>query len=66
MKDKPDTRGSVKLAVLGATGSVGREVVAQALAIGDAVTVLVREKPRPGEGIARAAKAGSPRPSRSA
>jgi putative NADH-flavin reductase len=50
MNDKPDkSRSSVKLAVLGATGSVGREVVAQALAIGDAVTVLVREKPGPGE-----------------
>jgi len=50
MKDKPDkSRGSMKLAVLGATGSVGREVVAQALAIGDAVTVLVREQPGPGD-----------------
>jgi putative NADH-flavin reductase len=39
----------MKLAVLGATGSVGREVVAHALAIGDAVTALVREQTRPGE-----------------
>ena len=39
----------MKLAVLGATGSVGREVVAQALAVGDAVTALVREQPKPGE-----------------
>jgi putative NADH-flavin reductase len=38
----------MKLAVFGATGSVGREVVAQALAVGDAVTALVREQPTPG------------------
>jgi putative NADH-flavin reductase len=45
----------MKLAVLGATGSVGREVVAQSLAVGDAVTVLVREQPRPGGIDARVA-----------
>ena len=39
----------MNLAVLGATGSVGREVVAQALAVGDAVTALVREQPKPGK-----------------
>lgn len=39
----------MKLAVLGATGSVGREVVAQALAGGDAVTALVRQQPGPGD-----------------
>jgi putative NADH-flavin reductase len=49
-----DDRNSVfqaetHVAVLGATGSVGREVVAQALANGDAVTALVRTQPRPGE-----------------
>jgi len=45
----------VKLAVLGATGSMGRELVAQALAVGDAVTALVREKPSPGGIDARVA-----------
>lgn len=40
---------SLKLAVLGATGSVGRELVAQAIAAGHEVTALVRERPRPGE-----------------
>ncbi len=39
----------MKLAVLGATGSVGRELVAQALAAGHEVTALVREQPKPGE-----------------
>jgi putative NADH-flavin reductase len=39
----------VKLAVLGATGSVGRELVTQALAAGHEVTALVREHPKPGE-----------------
>ena len=39
----------VKLAVLGATGSVGRELVTQALAAGHEVTALVREQPKPGE-----------------
>jgi putative NADH-flavin reductase len=39
----------MKLAVLGATGRVGREVVAQALAADHEVTALVREQPRPGE-----------------
>jgi putative NADH-flavin reductase len=38
----------VKLAVLGATGSVGRELVTQALACGHDVTALVREQPKPG------------------
>ena len=40
---------SLKLAVLGATGSVGRELVAQAVAAGHEVTALVREQPKPGE-----------------
>ena len=40
---------SLRLAVLGATGSVGREFVAQALAAGHQVTALVREQPKPGE-----------------
>jgi putative NADH-flavin reductase len=40
---------SLKLAVLGATGSVGREFVTQALAAGHEVTALVREQPKPGE-----------------
>jgi nucleoside-diphosphate-sugar epimerase len=39
----------VKLAVLGATGSAGRELVTQALAVGHEVTALVREQPKPGE-----------------
>ncbi len=39
----------MKLAVLGATGSVGRELVTQALAAGHEVTALVREQPKPGE-----------------
>ena len=39
----------MRLAVLGATGSVGRELVAQALAAGHEVTALVREQPKPGE-----------------
>jgi putative NADH-flavin reductase len=39
----------VRLAVLGATGSVGRELVTQALAAGHEVTALVREQPKPGE-----------------
>jgi putative NADH-flavin reductase len=39
----------VKLAVLGATGSVGRELVTQALDAGHDVTALVRERPKPGE-----------------
>jgi putative NADH-flavin reductase len=42
-------QAETRVAVLGATGSVGREVVAQALANGDAVTALVRAQPRPGE-----------------
>jgi putative NADH-flavin reductase len=37
----------VKLAVLGATGSIGCELVRQALTAGDEVTALVREQPRP-------------------
>ena len=40
---------SMKLAILGATGSVGRELVAQALAAGHEVTALVRAQPKPGE-----------------
>ena len=39
----------MRLAVLGATGSVGREFVAQALAAGHQVTALVRGRPEPGE-----------------
>ena len=39
----------MKLAVLGATGSVGREVVTQALAAGHEVTALVRREPNGGE-----------------
>jgi putative NADH-flavin reductase len=39
----------VKLAVLGGTGSVGRELVTQALAAGHEVTALVREQPQAGE-----------------
>jgi NAD(P)-dependent dehydrogenase (short-subunit alcohol dehydrogenase family) len=39
---------TMKLAVLGATGSVGRELVTQALASGHEVTALVRE-PQPSE-----------------
>ncbi len=39
----------MKLAVLGATGSVGRELVTQALAAGHEVSALVREQPKPGE-----------------
>ena len=38
----------MKLAVLGATGSVDRGLVAQALAAGHEVTALVREQPKPG------------------
>ena len=40
---------SMKLAILGATGSVGRELVTQALAAGHEVTALVRAQPKPGE-----------------
>jgi DNA-binding NarL/FixJ family response regulator len=39
----------MKLAILGASGSVGREIVAQALAAGHDVTVLVRHTPRSGQ-----------------
>jgi NAD(P)H-binding len=39
----------VKLAVLGATGSVGRELVTQALEAGHEVSALVRRQPKPGE-----------------
>ena len=39
----------MRLAVLGATGSVGRELLTQALAAGHEVTALVRERPKPGE-----------------
>jgi putative NADH-flavin reductase len=37
----------MKPAVLGATGSVGRELRTQALAAGHEVTALVREQARP-------------------
>jgi len=39
----------MKLAILGATGTVGRELVTQALTAGHEVTALVREQPRPDE-----------------
>jgi putative NADH-flavin reductase len=39
----------MKLAVLGASGSVGREIVTQALAAGHHVTVLVRHTPQSGQ-----------------
>jgi putative NADH-flavin reductase len=39
----------MKLAILGASGSVGRELVIQALAAGHDVTVLVRHTPRSGQ-----------------
>ena len=39
----------MKLAILGASGSVGRELVTQALAAGHDVTVLVRHTPRSGQ-----------------
>jgi len=49
----PDAQQQVeppmRLAVLGATGSVGREFVAQALAAGHQVTALVRGQLEPGE-----------------
>jgi putative NADH-flavin reductase len=48
----------VKLAVLGATGSVGRELVTQALDAGHAVTALVREPPKPGKVDDRATLVG--------
>jgi len=38
----------MKLATHGASGSVGREIVTQALAAGRDVTVFVRDTPRPG------------------
>ena len=44
-----DRRSVMRLAVLGATGSVGREIVAQALAAGHQVTALVRHAPSPGQ-----------------
>ena len=44
-----DRRGVMKLAILGATGSVGRELVSQARAAGHDVTALVRAEPKPGE-----------------
>jgi putative NADH-flavin reductase len=43
-----DPRRVMRVAILGATGSVGRELVTQALAAGHEVTALVREEPRPG------------------
>jgi putative NADH-flavin reductase len=39
----------VRLTILGASGSVGRELVTQALAAQHEVTVLVRRAPQPGE-----------------
>jgi putative NADH-flavin reductase len=45
----------VKLAILGATGTVGRDLVAQALAAGHEVTALVRKQPPPDEIEGRAA-----------
>jgi putative NADH-flavin reductase len=49
-QDEPrDPRRVTRLAVLGATGSVGRELVTQAVAAGHEVTALVRERPQPGE-----------------
>ena len=45
----PDRPRVKKLAILGATGSVGRELVTQALADGHEVTALVRAQPKPGE-----------------
>jgi putative NADH-flavin reductase len=39
----------MKLAILGATGSVGRTLVMQALDADHEVTALVREQPQPGE-----------------
>jgi uncharacterized protein YbjT (DUF2867 family) len=49
-QDEPrDPRRVMRLAVLGATGSVGRELVTQAVAAGHEVTALVRERPEPGE-----------------
>jgi putative NADH-flavin reductase len=39
----------MKLAILGATGSVGRELLMQALSAGHQVTALVREQPKPGQ-----------------
>jgi putative NADH-flavin reductase len=39
----------MKLAILGATGSVGRTLVMQALDADHEVTALVRERPEPGE-----------------
>jgi putative NADH-flavin reductase len=44
----------MRLAVLGATGSVGRELVTQALAAGHEVRALVREQPMPGRIDSRA------------
>ena len=44
-----DRRRVMKLAILGATGSIGRELVTQALAAGHEVTALVRAQPKPRE-----------------
>ena len=44
-----DRRRVMKLAILCATGSVGRELVAQALAAGHEVTALVRAQPTPSD-----------------
>jgi nucleoside-diphosphate-sugar epimerase len=48
----------VKLAVLGATGSIGRELVTQALDAGHDVTALVRGQPKPHELDGRATLVG--------
>ena len=49
-QDEPrDPLRVMRLAVLGATVSVGRELVTQAVAAGHEVTALVRERPEPGE-----------------
>ena len=45
----------MKLAILGATGTVGHEIVTQALAAGHDVTALVRKQPQPDELDDRAA-----------
>jgi putative NADH-flavin reductase len=45
----------MKLAILGATGSVGRTLVMQALDADHEVTALMRERPKPGEIVDRVA-----------
>jgi putative NADH-flavin reductase len=48
-KKPRDPHGVMRLAVFGATGNVGRELVAQALDAGHEVTALVRHTPSPGQ-----------------